>query len=200
MTLKVVPTEIESNDAAPETTTEAEKPTVDLPSSAAMRLPIGVVESLKSIRHEIALLHSHFVKEHGQIPSYLGGAYQAVDDAEDFLKRVIGGQEIFTPVPKKPELKDEDKCLYQDTVKVPSNLSDIPYMQEWAGTFFFPELRKLVSRTDVEVNIRADQVKKKLQLAIMVTVEGKPAVILPAKYRANAQVDLKALAKSIDAL
>jgi len=177
-----------------------EEPSVDLSAIASSKVPAGMIESLKAIRHEIAVMHSHFVKEHGQIPSYLGGAYQAIDDAEDFLRRVTAGQEMFTPVPKKPEVKEADKVTPEWTIKVPSNLSDVPYMQEWAGTCFFPSLREMTVRRDCEASMQADKNKGKLYLRVTVTVQNKPMVVLPTKYKPNSVIDLAALAKSIDAL
>lgn len=185
----------------PETTTEAEKPAVPLwANEIAAKLPAGMVESLKAIRHELGLLHAHCVNELGQIPSYIGGAYQAIDDAEGFLKTVANGGELYTPVPKKPEIKEENKPSTDNTIKVPSNLRDIPYMQEWAGTCVFPKIRELTSRTDVEVYMRAGEVKKKLHLVFSITIANEPAVLLPGRYKPNSVMDLVEIAKSIDAL
>lgn len=193
MSLEIVPSEAE--------VVSEEKPTVDLPNTIASKVPAGILESLKAIRHEIALLHSHSVKEFGMIPSFLGGAYQAIGDAEDFLKNVTNGKEEFTPVPKKPEVLEADKVTADSMIKVPSNLKDIPYMQEWAGTFFFPALREMTTRKDVEVDLRAEQSsKKKLHLVISVTLPNEPALLLPVKFRANDVIDLAVLATSIDAL
>lgn len=180
--------------------TNEEKPSAPLTIPLAEMLPVGMIDGLKAIRHEIALLHAQVVKDHGMIPSFLGGAYTAIDDAENFLKNVANGKEEFTPVPKKPVLREEDTVVVFGVVKVPSNLHDIPYMQEWAGNFFFPKLREMTSRKDVEVDIRADRVKKKLHLVISVTLPNEPAVLLPGSYAANSKIDLVAVAKSIDAL
>lgn len=185
---------------AEEKPTDEVKPPEALNTLLASKLPAGMIEGLKAIRHEIALLHAHVVKEHGMIPSYLGGAYTAIDDAETFLKNVANGKEEFTPVPKKPSVLESDKVTHDWTIKVPSNLRDMPYMQEWAGNMFFPNLRELTVRKDVEVDLRADQVKKKLHLVISVTLPNQPAVLLPGQYKANSVIDLVALAKSIDAL
>ena len=190
-----------SEEYANETTTEAEKSAAPLwANEIAAKLPAGMVESLKAIRHELGLLHAHCVNELGQIPSYLGGAYQAIEDAEGFLKTTASGGELFTPVPKKPEIKEENKLQEDNTIKVPSNLKDIPYMQEWAGTLLFPKLRELTQRKDVEVDMRADEVKRKLQLRFSITVENQPAVLLPGGYKPNSVMDLVAIAKSIDSL
>lgn len=189
--MKLVPTE--------ENTTGAEKPIVDLPSSLAMHLPAGMIEGLKAIRHEIALLHGQVVKDHGMIPSFLSGAYTAIDDAEGFLKQVANGKEEFTPVPKKPEILEVNKPSTDGTIIIPNNLHDIPYMQEWAGQCFFPTLRALTVRKDVEVDLRADKNKKTIHLVISVTLP-TGVVLLPNKIKANSVIDLVAVAKSIDAL
>lgn len=129
MNLEIVPSEVEEekpeapNFDAPKEGTGA----VDVPK---ITIPVGMIEGLKAIRHEIAQLHSLVVKEYNQVPSFLTGAYTAIEDAEGFLKTVANGKEEFTPVPKKPEVKEEDKVTTDGTIKVPSNLHDIPYMQE----------------------------------------------------------------------
>lgn len=180
---------------------ENPEPAVDLlPITLATMLPGGMVESLKAIRHEIGVIHASIVNNHGMVPSYLGGAYTAIEDAESFLKQIANGKEEFTPVPKKPVVHEADKPTTDNTIKVPNNLNDIPYMQEWAGTCFFPTLRGLTVRKDVEVDIRADKIKKKIHLIISVTLPNEPAFILPFRFKANYVVNLFALAKSIDAL
>jgi hypothetical protein len=171
----------------------------------ADRIPTGMIEGLKAIRQEIAVLHGQIVKDHNVIPSFLSGAYTAIEDAEGFLKQITKGREEFTPVPKKPVIRETDKVYmgaHGDMIKVPSNLADIPYMQEWAGLCLFPHLRALTVRKDVEVEIRANKVKKKLHLLICVTLPDQSALALalPNMYGANAVIDLVALAKSIDAL
>jgi hypothetical protein len=183
------------------TDTPEEKPTVDLPATIAQVIPAGMIESLKASRHSLALIHGQFVKDFGMVPSFLTGAYTAIEDAEGFLKTIANGKEEFTPVPKKPEVKEEDKVTTDGTIKVPSNLKDIPYMQEWSGQFFFPKLRELTVRKDVEVDLRANMnKKKKLHLVLSVTLPNEPAVLLPTQYSANTVIDLAKVAKSIDAL
>ena len=204
MTLAILPSEIEKIDVAAinDAMNPTEEPTAIVSILASkLNANFGMIEGLKNIRHEIALLHSLVIKEHGMVPSYLGGAYTAIDDAENFLKQVANGKEEFTPVPKKPEILEVNKVTHDWTIKVPSNLHDIPYMQEWAGSSFFPNLRDLTVRKDVEVGLQANHHgKKTLSLSVSVTTKDAAPVVLPGKYKANQVIDLVALAKSIDAL
>lgn len=179
-----------------------EQPTVDMHSTIATRIPSGMIESLKATRHEIALIHSQVIKDFDMVPAFLSGAYQALEDAENFLKNVANGKEELTPVPPKPVIKEDDKVADDFTIKVPSNLKDIPYMQEWSGSFFFPRLRELVARKDVEVDLRGEtsKNKKNIQLALSVTLPNASIITMPTKYKANSVINLLDLAKSIDAL
>lgn len=183
-----------------ETTTGAEKPTVALADMLASEIPTALIEGLKNVRQQLGIFHAAIVDNHGMIPSYLGGAYTAIEDAEGFLKQIANGKEEFTPVPKKPEVKEADKPTADSTIKVPANLADIPYVQEWAGQFLFPTLRLLTMRKDVEVEIRANRVKKKLHLVFSVSSPNSAAVLLNDMYASNSVIDLVAVAKSIDAL
>lgn len=198
--MKLVP-EPESTEYA-ETTelNPVEKPAAPLTIPLAEKLPVGMIDGLKAIRHEIAQLHSFVVKEYNQVPSFLNGAYQAIEDAELFLKNVANGKEEYSPVPAKPTLKPENINIVDGVVKAPANLKDIPYMQEWASTFFFPTLRQLIGRTDIEVDVRGEMTKKKVaQIAIAVTTT-KETVVLDTKFKANDNINMLELAALIKAL
>lgn len=177
-----------------------EKPVVDLPATAQSKIPAGMIEGLKNIRHEVASIHGYFTQEHGMAPSFLSGAYTAIEDAETFLKNVANGKEEFSPVPAKPVMKSENVTIVDGIVKAPSNLKDIPYVQEWSSSFFFPTLRQLISRTDVEVEIRGEMTKKKVaQIAIAVTTS-TGTVVLDTKFKANDSINMMELVEAIKAV
>lgn len=165
-------------------------------------LPEKMLKKIKDLKHEIALIHTRISTEHKLVATYLGYSHSALHDAENFIKKVMQGEEEFTAVPEKPVLSAEDSTVSQaGFVKVPDNLEDMPYMQEWAGGFFFPELRKLVKRIDIEVDIRGEVTPDKIiQLAISVAIVNGINIVLPEKYQASDLINLAVLASVMDEL
>lgn len=196
--MKLVPTE--TQDSTP-VMIPTDKTLSEIHGNAlALKVPTGIVESIKTMRYELSLLHTQMTKEFGVIPAYLGYAYQALNDAEQFLKKVLAGDEDFTPVPPKAELTVEDTTVVSDSIVVPSKLEDVHYMQEWSSAFFFPKLREYVKRKDIEVDIKGSVKEETIWISFGITVEGKAAVEYDTSFKAGDKILLLDLASFIDSL